>query len=179
VGVILGRKGSDKDRIEKELGVILHVDSSSGDIKITLNSDAEDPSKIFKTRDILTAVGRGFSPDKALKLLNDEYNIGIIDLRDYFGKSKSDIQRVKGRVIGKSGKTRRLLEELTGTDISIYGHTISIIGESTSFNIAKDAIEMLIKGNQHKTVYQFLHRKRRDIKIEEMELWKNQQINVN
>jgi ribosomal RNA assembly protein len=178
VGVILGRKGSNKNRIEKELGVILHVDSSSGDIEISLNFDAEDPSKIFKTRDILTAVGRGFSPDKAFKLLNDDYNIVIIDLRDYFGKSQPDIQRVKGRVIGKSGKTRRLLEELTGTDVSIYGHTISIIGESTSFNIAKDAIEMLIKGNQHKTVYQFLRRKRRDIKIEEMELWKNQQLDI-
>jgi ribosomal RNA assembly protein len=37
--------------------------------------------------------------------------------------------------------------------------------------VAREAIEMLIKGNMHGTVYRFLHRKRRELKKKMLELW--------
>ena len=77
----------------------------------------------------MTAIGRGFSPEKALALREEDVILDVIDLRDIFGKSESDISRIKGRVIGQQGKTRNMLEELTKTNVSIHGHTISVIGD--------------------------------------------------
>jgi len=172
VGVLIGPGGSVRRLIEESLRVILEVDSKMGDVEIRLRPDQSDPSAILKAKNVITAVGRGFAPDKAMRLVDDETLLEVIDLRDYLGRSKSAVERIEGRVIGKRGKTRATIEELTGADISVYGNTISIIGEPIQFTVAKDAVSMLIEGSEHKTVYRFLYQKRRDIKKEEMKLWK-------
>jgi len=86
----------------------------------------------------------------------------------------SDISRIKGRIIGREGKTRRIIEEMTGTRVSVYGHTVSMIGGIEQVDIAREAIKMLIKGNQHKTVYRFLQRKRHELKLRSLELWQSE-----
>ena len=172
IGVLIGSKGNVKDFIERKLQVKLQIDSHSGDVTITMDENVKDPSYLFKAKDVVMAIGRGFSPEHAFKLLEDEYNIlEIIDLRDIFGRSQSDIKRVKGRIIGKEGKARRVIEEMTGAVISVYGHTVSIIGNIEQVETAREAIKMLIKGSQHKTVYRFLQRKRHELKMRKLELW--------
>jgi ribosomal RNA assembly protein len=171
LGVLIGSSGNAKRIIENKFDVNIEVDSETGDVEIRSKKKLLDPIKLLRARDIIIAIGRGFSSERAFRLFNNEENLGIIDLRGIF-KSQSDIQRIKGRIIGKNGKTRRLIEELTGADISIYGHTVSIIGEFKQFEVAKEAIEMLIKGKLHKSVYGFLQRKRFDLKKEDIELWK-------
>ena len=172
IGALIGPNGYVKGNIEKRLSVELQIDSETGDITITLNPAAEDPSLLFRAKEVIIAVGRGFSPERAFRLLErDDAVLEIIDLREITGKSKSDMSRLKGRVIGKDGKTRRIIEELTDASISVYGHTISIIGNFDQAKVAKEAIQMLIKGNQHRRVYRYLHRKRRELKKKRMELW--------
>ncbi len=82
---------------------------------------------------------------------------------------------MKGRIIGKGGKTRRIIEELTDAEISVYGHTVSIIGNFNQTNVAGEAILMLIKGSQHSTVYRFLQKKRQELKRKKLELWETRQ----
>ncbi|MEM1856188.1 MAG: hypothetical protein QXG70_04375, partial [Candidatus Methanomethylicaceae archaeon] len=69
------------------------------------------------------------------------------------------------------GKTRKMIEELTDTYISIYGHTVSIIGGYEEVRVAREAIEMLIRGMQHGTVYRFLDRKHSELKRKALSLW--------
>jgi ribosomal RNA assembly protein len=69
------------------------------------------------------------------------------------------------------GKTRKIIEELTDANICVYGHTVSIIGNIEQAQAAREAIQMLINGSQHSTVYRFLHRKRRELKKKMLELW--------
>lgn len=172
VGALIGPDGQVKERLERRLGVSLEIDGESGDVKIVLAPTASDFSLLLRAKDVVTAVGRGFSPERAARLINDEDAVlYIIDLRETFGKSESDIKRIKGRIIGREGKTRRLIEELTETALSVYGHTVAIIGTVENAEIAKQAVEMLLKGNQHVTVYKFLHQKRREIKKRKLELW--------
>ena len=179
IGVLIGPNGSVKEQIEKTLGVKLQIDSSTGDVSIELNPENNDPSKLFRAKDVVTAIGRGFSPEKAFRLLEDENTIlEIIDLRQIFGKSESDMRRVRGRIIGRDGKTRRIIEELTETYISVYGHTVGIIGDFEKAQIAREAIDMLIKGAMHGTVYRYLHRKRREIKKQMLELWEKPENNL-
>jgi len=172
VGVLVGPEGKTRQNIENRLSVQLQIESDSGDVTITLVKNVKDPSLLFKTKDVVTAIGRGFSPEHAFRLIRDEDAIlEVVDLRTIFGKSESDIRRIKGRIIGMNGKTRRTIEELTDTNVAVYGHTVSIIGNFDQIEVARNAVQMLIDGSQHHSVYRFLQKKRRDLKKKMLELW--------
>jgi ribosomal RNA assembly protein len=172
VGVLIGPEGTTKKNIEGKLSVGLQIDSQSGDVTITLAEEATDPSLLFKAKDVVTALGRGFSPEHAFRLIRDEEAmLDVIDLRTVFGRSETDIKRVKGRIIGMNGKTRNIIEELTSTNVAVYGHTVSIIGTIEEAEVAREAVQMLVKGSLHATVYRFLHRKRRELKKKMLEIW--------
>jgi ribosomal RNA assembly protein len=172
VGVLVGPDGKVKSHIEEKLMVSLNVNSEYGDVNIILGDDAADPSVLFRARDVVTAIGRGFAPERAFRLVRDEDAVlDVVDLRQIFGRSESDIKRVKGRIIGMQGKTRRLIEELSGADVVVYGHTIGIIGTFEQANTARTAVQMLIDGCQHHSVYRYLAKKRRELKKQKLELW--------
>ena len=172
IGALIGLDGATKKYIEKKLSVELQIDSETGGVTVMLTENAEDPSSLFKAKEVVNAIGKGFSPERAFHLIHHEETVlDVLDLRDVFGRSESDIRRVKGRIIGMEGKTRRIIEELTETDVSIYGHTVAIIGNIEQVQAARGAVQMLIKGSLHSTVYRFLHRKRRELKKRMLELW--------
>ena len=129
--------------------------------KISINEDIiidGEGIDIFQTKNILKAFGRGFSIDDSLYLLDEEYSLEIINLKDYT-KSKNRMIVLKSRIIGTKGKTKKYIEQYTNTKISIYGKTISIIGKWDKVNIAKKAILMLIEGCSHTTLYKWLEQK--------------------
>ncbi len=172
IGALVGPKGSVKERIEKQLKLEVNVDSQTGDVTLTLAADAEDPSVLFRAKEVVTAIGRGFAPERAFKLVQDEDALlEVIDLREIFGRSLPELERIKGRIIGQEGKTRRIIEELTDAEVSVYGHTVSIIADAEEMDIAREAIQMLLQGKQHSSVYRFLNKKRRDLKKKKLELW--------
>lgn len=173
VGALIGPQGTIKKSIEEKLSVELQIDSETGDVTVVMGENVTDPSMLFRAKDVITAVGRGFSPEHAFRLIRDEEAVlDILDLRTVFGKSEADIIRVKGRIIGMNGKTRMIIEELTDTNLAVYGHTVGIIGTIEQAQVAREAIEMLIRGSMHATVYRFLQRKRRQLKKKMLEIWK-------
>lgn len=174
VGVLIGSSGKTKLRIERTFKVDLKIDSETGNIEVTLYPDQDDVSVIFIVQKVIKAIGRGFSPRRALTLIHDDYDLLIMELEDYVGKSRNAQNRVKGRIIGKSGKSRELLEELTECFISIYGSTISIIGTYEMLLAAKEAVELLLNGAFHKTVWNHLYAYRRKMKKDRGELWYEQ-----
>ena len=172
VGVVIGPDGTTKKNIEEKLSVELEIDSDAGDVHISVTENATDPSTLFRAKDVVTALGRGFSPEHAFRLVRDEdVLMELIDLRGVFGKSEADLKRVKGRIIGLNGKTRRIIEELTDANVAVYGHTVGVIGTLEQVQVAREAIEMLVRGSMHSTVYRFLHRKRRELKKNMLEIW--------
>jgi ribosomal RNA assembly protein len=172
IGALIGLEGRVKERIEKQLSLVMGVDSETGDVTLTLAPNTEDPSVLFRAKEVVTAIGRGFAPDRAFRLLQDEDALlEVIDLREIFGRSLSELERIKGRIIGQEGKTRRIIEELTDAEVSVYGHTVSIIADAEEMDIAREAIQMLLQGRLHSSVYRFLHKKRRELKKKKLELW--------
>ena len=172
VGVLVGPEGKVKQHIGEKLTVELQIESEAGGVTITLAENATDPSLLFKAKDVVTAIGRGFSPEHAFRLIrNEDAVLDVIDLRIIFGRSESDIKRIKGRIIGMNGKTRRLIEELTDANVAVYGHTVGIIGTFEQADAARNAVQMLIDGSQHHNVYRFLQRKRSELKKQMLELW--------
>jgi ribosomal RNA assembly protein len=172
VGVLIGREGETKSRIERAFKTRLLIQSDTGIVEIVPKEDSEDPTTVLRAKDVVVAIARGFSPQRALGLTDDDIVLDIIDLRETFGRNERDIARLKGRVIGREGKIRRLIEEMTNAKVSVYGHTISMIGDYETVTAAREAIEMLLKGKQHSTVYKLLRKiKSESKKRESLELW--------
>jgi ribosomal RNA assembly protein len=171
VGILIGPEGKVKQHIEEKLQVKLDVDSD-GNVAIVLSEKATDPSMLLKAKDVVTAIGRGFTPEVTFRLIRNEDEIfDLIDLRVIFGRSESDIKRIKGRIIGAEGKTRKLIEELTEADVVVYGHTVGLIGSFEQVDAAHNAVQMIIEGCQHHTVYNYLQKKRTELKKQKLELW--------
>jgi len=171
VAILIGEEGKVKQHIEEKLQTKLEIDPE-GSITIKLNEGVPDPSLLLKAKDVVTAIGRGFSPDVAFRLIRNEDEIfDMVDLRLVFGRSESDIKRIKGRIIGTEGKTRRLIEELTEANVVVYGHTVGIIGSFEQADAARNAVQMIVEGCEHHTVYRYLQRKRTEMKKEKLELW--------
>jgi len=160
VAVLIGKDGEVKKGIESDTSTKIKVDSEEGDIFVF----GTDALGLFTAREVIKSIGRGFNPDIAKLLLKQDYVLEIITLGDYTGKSKNTLLRLKGRVIGKEGKSRRLIEELSEAYISVYGKTVSIIGLPEAASIAKRAVEALLRGSTHASVYKWLESRRREMK---------------
>ncbi|MEN6592963.1 MAG: KH domain-containing protein [Methanobacterium sp.] len=167
VGVVIGKGGVSKEEIEKLTQTEIEVNSETGSVSIKPTEETEDPLSVWKARYIIKAIGRGFNPEIALKLTSDEMILDIINLPDYVGKSKKAILRQKGRIIGKDGRTRDIITEMTGVNISVYGKTVALIGDLQHIQVAREAVDMILNGARHKSVYAFLEKKSREMKIEE------------
>lgn len=169
VGALIGPEGKVKSELEQRSGCRLHIDSETGEVSIE-DDKAFEPILVLKVRDCVRAIGRGFSPDHALRLFQDDTYLDVIDLTEFVGKQTKDLERVRARIIGSGGKTRRFIEESTGTEVSILGKTVSIIGEVEEVARAREAVEMLLNGAAHGTVYKFLERQRKELRLHDMGL---------
>ncbi|MEM4729597.1 MAG: KH domain-containing protein [Thermoplasmata archaeon] len=167
IGAMIGPGGRVKREVERRTGVKLEIDSETGEVTIDY-SRAKDPALVLKVNDLVRAIGRGFSPQRAFRLLRDDCFLMVINIQDYIGKSPSHLRRMRARVIGTGGKTRRIIEELSETELSIYGDTVSVIGDARSLEYARTALDMLLCGSEHSAVYAYLEHTRRERKLSEL-----------
>lgn len=144
-GVLIGKDGEEKKILEEKTRTKISVTDA-----VEIEGDSLD---VLKAKEIVTAIGRGFSPDKAMKLLGDDYQLVIISLGQESDKSR---ERILSRIIGTRGKCKKLVERYANVDICIYGKTVSIIGKWSDAERAEKAISMLIKGKTHGYVYKYL-----------------------
>lgn len=160
VAVVIGTGGLVKKEIEESTNTHIQIDSAEGDVFLT----GDDALGLYTAREVILAIGRGFNPEIAKLLLKPDFASEQLNL-DNYAKTKNHEIRMKGRVIGADGKARKVIEELTETNISVYGKTITIIGELENVTTCKRAIENLLEGSQHSTVYRWLEKKRKELKM--------------
>ncbi|MEM4732486.1 MAG: KH domain-containing protein [Desulfurococcaceae archaeon] len=175
VGVLLSNNGSVKKEIEEKTKTIITVNPDTGAVVIEPAFPHTSALDLMKAQNIVKAIGYGFSPERAFRLLEDDQTLEVVDVRQYVGNKPNHVRRVLGRVIGEEGRARRTLEELTSTYISVYEPYVAIIGDYETANIAKRAIEMLIEGRMHSTVYKYVDREMFSIRRRRMtELWRKE-----
>ncbi len=122
-----------------------------------------DPFDEYTAKTVIQAFGRGFDLQKAYKLLQDEYFFKSIDLKQFF-KTKDQIHRVEARIIGREGKTKEYIETVSGTDVSIFGNSVSIIGTLEQMKVAEAALQVLLDGGTHKKAYRVMEGARRRLR---------------
>jgi ribosomal RNA assembly protein len=160
IGVVIGDGGATMREIESRAEVRLDIDSESGSVAV---DTVGDPVKGMVAPDIVRAIGRGFKPEAALSLLdNDMRMFDLIDIAQAT-RNKNDMKRQKGRLIGENGRTRELMEELSGAHVVIYGSTLGIIGQPEEVETVRRAAGMILDGAPHGAVYSFLERKHNEL----------------
>jgi ribosomal RNA assembly protein len=160
IGVLIGEGGETMRTIEDRAEVRLDIDSESGSVAV---ESVGDPVTGMVAPDIVRAVGRGVAPEQALTLLDDDLRrFELIDV-DAATRNQKDLQRQKGRLIGENGRTRELMEELTGAEVVIYGTTVGIIGSPEEVAAVRRAVEMILDGAPHGSVYAYLERKHNEL----------------
>lgn len=169
VGVLIGPEGQTKEEIEGRSGVYLEIDGENGEVTID-DANAFEPVVALKTRDVVRAIGRGFSPENAFRLYQEDAYLDILDLTDYVGKEKKALDRVRARIIGSGGKARKFIEDSTGVNMSIFGKTVGILGDMNEVLAARQAVDMLIDGAAHGTVFKFLEKKRKELRLQDIGL---------
>ena len=149
-----------KDRIKiinkkvmAELKESLKVDIEKIDNSVEIDGSGLE---LLQAKNIIKAIGRGFSPVRAYRLLDEEQELEVIDI-------EKRIDTVKSRIIGTNGRTRERIENSTKAIVSVYGKTVSIIGDWKEIKNAKIAIEMIMNGAMHKSVYAFLDKIKKKI----------------
>lgn len=175
IGVLLADNGRVKKEIEEKTKTTITVNPESGAVIIEPAFPHTSALDLIKAQNIIKAIGHGFSPERAFRLLEDDQTLEIIDVRQYVGNKPNHVRRILGRIIGEDGKARRTLEELTNTFISVYEPYVAIIGDFETANIAKRSIEMLIEGRMHSTVYKYVDREMFNIRRRRLtELWRKE-----
>lgn len=167
IGVLIGRGGETKKKIEELAGVEIRVNSETGEVEVAGN----EAERVMRAVEIVKAINYGFSPEKAFRLLSENQVFHLIDLASFVGKDYKNLKRVKGRIIGEKGKAWRVIEETTKVYLSVYRHFVAFIGSFEDVILASEAVRRLINGVPHKAVYNFLFNERRREKLRRMRLW--------
>lgn len=162
IGALIGKGGATKKDLESKTCTTITIDSKEGTVRVEGADDNAVP--LLRAIEVINAVNRGFSPGRAFELLEDEdLLLEVIDLSG-LADNPRQLDRLRGRIIGKDGRAREQIENMTDTEISVFGKTVAIIGYPEQLKVARSAIDMLIEGVPHENVFAFLDKKKKEAK---------------
>lgn len=139
----------EKRELEKQLGIKITIQGKKVSIEGT-------PVEEYEALNVLEAIREGFSAQTALSLLDVGNIFRKIHIKDFTRRKK--LKDVRGRIIGKEGKTKRTLEDLTGASIVVRDNNVSIIGTAESIEHIVTAVKNIIRGTKQANAYRFLER---------------------
>ena len=170
IAVLIGKGGGTRKMIEKASGASLQIDSSTGDVSAIWEEGKADPVLRMKMPDVIRAIGRGLAPNRAVKLLEDEVFLRMYDIREWVGRQPNQTRRMRSRLIGRNGRIRSSIEEMSQTEMAIYGSTVLVIGDEDGLALATPAIENILNGAEHGTVLHGLEQDRKRMRIQSRSL---------
>jgi ribosomal RNA assembly protein len=160
IGVLIGKGGATKQELERRTKTKIGIDSKDGIVTI----EGEETPLALRAIEVVEAINRGYSPERAFVLLDDEDLLfEVIDLGSV-ADSPGQLARIRGRIIGKDGRAREQIENMTDTMVSVFGKTVALIGLPERIKVAHAAVDMLISGIPHENVFAFLDKKKKEAK---------------
>ena len=151
------RIAANKTRIEKKYGVKLLIYRN----KVVIQPLKQDESAWFAEQAI-QAIAFGF-PFQVASLIGTDIIFKEISLKDLTTR-KSRLRTIKSRILGREGRARKILERLSSCRLLIKNNEIGIIGEPEEVALLSHALEKLVRGSSHGSVYSFMERERKKLK---------------
>ncbi|MFL2532321.1 MAG: RNA-processing protein [Marine Group II euryarchaeote MED-G34] len=161
IAVLIGKGGETRRMIEEACGATLEIDSKSGEVMAEWGDEGADPIVRMKMPDVIVAIGRGLAPKRAVQLIRDEVFLKMYDIREWAGRQPNQTRRMRSRLIGRNGRIRSLIEEISSCEMAIYGSTVLVIGDEDGLALAAPAIEGILRGSEHSTILHGLEQDRK------------------
>jgi len=141
----------EKMLLEKALGVNITLVGKKASI-------LGEPLAEYESLIVLEAMQFGFSAKKSLSLLDDNFIFRKIPIKRF--TRRKNLKEVRARIIGKEGKTKHTIEQISNCDIVIneYENEIGLIGQADEIEEATTALTNLIRGTKQANVYRFLEK---------------------
>ena len=178
IAVLIGKGGETRRMLEEACGATLEIDSKSGEVMADWGEEGVDPIVRMKIPDVIVAIGRGLAPNRAVQLIQDEVFLKMYDIREWVGRQPNQTRRMRSRLIGRNGRIRSLIEEISRCEMAIYGSTVLVIGDEDGIALAAPAIEGILRGSEHSTILHGLEqdRKRQRLRSRRLESYEGRSI---
>jgi ribosomal RNA assembly protein len=151
-----GRIIKSREEIEK----VTKVEVRNRGKEIYLQGKPEDE---FVAEKVIDALDFGFPFGVATLIKKEDFEFEVIDIKKY--TSRKDLEVIRGRIIGKGGKTLKTLSDLSNCFFEINGNHVGIIGPIDYIKFARESIISLIRGSKQSNVYHSLEKS----KVESLE----------
>lgn len=115
-----------------------------------------DPVEEYEASIVLDAINFGFSTKKALTLKDENIIFRVINIKNF--TRKKNLRVVRGRVIGKEGKTLRTIQNISNAHILVKENEVGIIGSAESIEEILTGITNLIRGSKQSNTYRYLEK---------------------
>jgi ribosomal RNA assembly protein len=112
------------------------------------------PENEIIAEQVIDALNFGFPYIEAISIKKENKILETINIKEH--TKQANLQRVRGRVIGKGGKALSTLSNLTDSAIELKDNTVAIIAEPEQMKRTTEAIIAIIKGAKHGAVYKEL-----------------------
>lgn len=149
IGALIGRDGRIKKAIEKRTKTKISVRGG----EVVISGEAYNT---WVAKSIVEAIKTGFEYNKAVCLVNENYTMELVPLHVRGSRRES----IKGRIIGRGGITKDIIEKTGDCYISVSDEVIGVIGEYDDVANTVHAINMIMMGSSHGAAYNYLERKR-------------------
>ncbi len=178
IAVLIGKGGETRRMLEEACGATLEIDSKNGEVMADWGEGSVDPIVRMKMPDVIVAIGRGLAPKRAVQLIQDEVFLKMYDIREWVGRQPNQTRRMRSRLIGRNGRIRSLIEEISRCEMAIYGSTVLVIGDEDGLALAAPAIEGILRGSEHSTILHGLEqdRKRQRLRSRRLESYEGRSI---
>ncbi len=151
----------EKEKLERALKVKIKIRGKNAEIS------GEELDEFIATK-VLEAVSFGFSAEKALLLRDEDYVFERMSIKLHGEKKR--LEQIRARIIGKHGRTREILEELSDCFIVIHVNEVGIIGRADFMRSTLSAVDNILRGRKQSQAYLSLEKARKRRAIDELEM---------
>ncbi len=141
----------NKKRLEKILNVKIFNQGNT----VFLEGKPEDE---YVGEKVVEALNFGFPFSSAVKIKKEDLFFEILNIKDY--TKRNNLESIRARIIGKSGKTLKTLSDLTSCFFERNGNEVGIIGKAENLQLAQNAVISIIHGAKQNNIYKSLEHNR-------------------
>lgn len=138
----------------KKLEKILKVKITNKGREVTFEGSPEDE---YDAGRVIEALDMGFSFSDAISIKEKELEFDKLNIKDF--ARRGNLEKIRGRIIGKNGKVLAALSQLTKCSLEMKNNDIGIIGNPEEIKPAIDSIIHLIQGGKHSNIYRGLEKR--------------------